>query len=182
MRKGMILAGLLMAGVFAVGFAAGQIGGIGRTSAATKQQPAVRALNPPPFAAHGFTHSPPALTLGPRADGTVTAVNGNTITVKPDGDRGPSPSNEYEKVTSIRLTSSTKYFGAPGQTAKASDIKVGSFVVAEGTLSSDQTTLTASKIMAPPKQGPPYFGRPPAGLPSGRFGFRQSHAGSGRGI
>src|SRR5438270_4248705 len=46
-------------------------------------------------------------TATPHADGTVTAVNGNTITVKPDADKAGS--NEYTKVTTIVVNGGRTY-------------------------------------------------------------------------
>jgi primosomal replication protein N len=100
----------------------------------------------------------PALNLGPRADGTVTAVNGNTVTIKSDGNQGPNPSSEYDSVATITLGSNTKYLAGPGQTADASSIKVGSFIVVKGTLSSDKTSLAATTVMLGGPHGHGGFG------------------------
>lgn len=80
----------------------------------------------------------------PHADGTVTAVNGNTITVKADSD--PAGSTEYTKVTTIVLTGSTTYGAGHDGTATKGSIVTGSYIVAEGTLSADGTTLTATQV------------------------------------
>lgn len=77
----------------------------------------------------------------PRAGGEVTAISGSTITVK---DRNGT------SVT-ITVTGSTTYDVA-GATAKLSDIKVGMFLVAEGTQNSDGS-LTATAVRAG-DQGP----------------------------
>ena len=66
--------------------------------------------------------------------------NGNTITVQADND--PAGSTEYTKVTTINLTDATTY---QGSTTKAA-IVVGAYVIAEGTVSSDGTTLTATSV------------------------------------
>ena len=49
-------------------------------------------------------------------------------------------------MTTIDLSNSTTYTKGFGQSGSASDIKVGSFVIAQGTLSSDGKTLTATKL------------------------------------
>lgn len=87
---------------------------------------------------------------GPHADGTVTGVNGDSVSVKPDND--PAGSNEYTKVTTIVLTSSTQYGGGRGQAATTTrpTITAGEFIVAEGTLSSDGAILTATKVSLRP--------------------------------
>lgn len=77
---------------------------------------------------------------GPHADGQVTAVNGNTITVAPDAD--PAGSDEYTKVTTILLTGTTTY--DTGTTTAS--IVVGVNIVAEGTVSADGLTLTATHV------------------------------------
>jgi hypothetical protein len=77
----------------------------------------------------------------------VTAVNGNTITVKADGNHGPSPSNEYNNVTTITLSSSTKYESGFGQSGSAKSIKVGTYIIADGTLSADGKSLSAATVM-----------------------------------
>jgi hypothetical protein len=157
MRKSIPFIGLATAGTFAIGLAVGQILGIGATSAAS--QPAARS-HP------SFAGPPPGRpTLGPRADGTVTAISGNTITIKGDGNHGPSPSTEYDTVTTVVVDSATKIHSGPGQSGTLSSIKVGSFVIAEGTLSSDKTTLTATSIMighlGSPGGSPGAWGPPP---------------------
>jgi hypothetical protein len=78
----------------------------------------------------------------PHAGGEVTAVTGSTITVK---DR------DGTSVT-IKVTGSTTYDVA-GSTAKLSDIKVGMFLVAEGTQNSDGS-LTATAVRAAGHDGP----------------------------
>jgi hypothetical protein len=163
MRKSLIGAGLAITAVFAVGFAVGQIAGINGSSAATIppnnsnaiQRPQFRFLGPPRFAvaggiARGFLRGAglrATTATGPRADGKVTAVNGNTITVQPGKDNGNEPSGESKTVTTIQLNSSTTYDNGPGQSGSASSIKVGDFIIAMGTVSSDGTTLTASHVM-----------------------------------
>jgi hypothetical protein len=101
---------------------------------------------------------------GPHAAGTVTAVNGSSITIKPDTN-GP---NAPQSVTTIVVTSSTQYFAGPksqGASATRSSIKVGSYVLATGTLSSDGKTLTAKRVFVLPSAPTGPFMR------SGHFGF-----------
>jgi len=160
MRKPLIVTSLFGAAIFTVGVVAGQIVGLPLSSAASKPSGQNNvATAPRPYAAH------PGFSLGPRADGTVTAVSGTTVTVKADGNRGPSPANEYDNITTITLTASTKYQSGFGQTGSAKSIKVGSFIIAEGTLSSDGKTLTATKVMVGGGHGPggpgPFGGPPP---------------------
>jgi Domain of unknown function (DUF5666) len=92
----------------------------------------------------GFGHSGGFGHMGgPGADGTVTAINGNTITIKPHTDRAGS---QEGSVTSIVVSSSTQYDAGPGVTAGKDSVKVGGFVRAEGTLSAGGKTLTASLV------------------------------------
>jgi hypothetical protein len=101
---------------------------------------------------------------GPHAAGTVTAVNGSSITIKPDTNRPDEP----QSVTTIVVTSSTQYFAGPksqGASATRSSIKVGSYVLATGTLSSDGKTLTAKRVFVLPSAPTGPFMR------SGHFGF-----------
>jgi hypothetical protein len=126
MRKSFIAATLLTIALFATGFVAGQVIGITPSSAAG----AIQTQTAPATASAASRH----------ADGTVTAVNGDAVTIKADADRAGS--NEYTGVTTVNLTGATQY--GSGQT-KAS-IKVGSHLVAEGAVSSDGTTLTATTV------------------------------------
>jgi len=84
--------------------------------------------------------------LGPHAAGQVTAINGNTITVKPF----TKPNGEQSSVTTIVLTGSTQYSSAGDASTTKNAIKVGSYVIAQGTLSADGNTLTASRVMVLP--------------------------------
>jgi hypothetical protein len=89
----------------------------------------------------------------PHAGGEVSAINGSTITVKgPDG-----------TTTTITVTGTTTYDVA-GATATLSDIKVGMFLVAEGTKNSDGS-LTATAVRAGDRGGPGWrgFGHAPDG-------------------
>jgi hypothetical protein len=72
----------------------------------------------------------------PHVGGEVTAVDGSTITVKQrDG-----------STATIKVTSSTTY-NVAGADAKLADLKVGMFLVAEGTKNADGS-LTASDVHA----------------------------------
>jgi len=97
---------------------------------------------------HGF--GGPGHMFGPHADGTVTAVNGDTISLKADADQ--TGSNEYTAVTSVVLTSATTYDGgrdsAPSTTKPS--ITVGEELVAEGTVSNGGATLTATRVSIHP--------------------------------
>ncbi|HCG02862.1 MAG TPA: hypothetical protein DEV93_20250 [Chloroflexi bacterium] len=131
MRRNFLAATLLTIALFITGFVAGQVLGITPSSAAgvTPTQTATA----PSTAAAGLSR---------HADGTVTAISGDTVTIKADADR--SGSNEYTGVTTVNLTSTTQY----GSSQSKASIKVGSYLIAEGTLSTDGTTLTATTISA----------------------------------
>ena len=129
MRNKFLALTLLTISLFATGYLAGQVIGI-TPSAAAGTTPRVTATAP----------SAAPAGLSRHADGTVTAINGDTVTIKADADR--SGSNEYTGVTTVNLNAATQY--SYGQ-SKAS-IKVGTYLIAEGTLSTDGTTLTATTI------------------------------------
>ena len=141
MRKPLIVTTLFGTVLFTVGMIAGQIFAAPLSFAASKPSIATNTAAPRTYAGH------PPVAPGPRADGTVTAVSGNTLTVRADGNHGPSPSNEYNNVTTILLTSSTKYQSGFGQSGGSKSIKVGTFIIAEGNLSADGKSLTATKVM-----------------------------------
>jgi hypothetical protein len=148
MRKIVMTAALVAATLFGIGYLAGQIRGASAGNAA-----AVATATPTETAPDGGPAGRPA--LGPRADGTVTAINGNTITVKADSDLGQS--EEYGKVTTIVLSGSTVYEAGhdSGTTATKSSIAVGSYIVATGTLSGDGTSLDAAQVhVMPAGMGP----------------------------
>jgi hypothetical protein len=90
--------------------------------------------------------------FGPHAAGQVTAINGNAITIKPSVNRGGAPGT----VTTIVVTSNTRYLTGPDTSATKAAVKVGSYVIARGTLSSDGKTLTATRVVVLP--GAPTFG------------------------
>jgi hypothetical protein len=134
MRRSLIALSLASAGLLSTGYVLGQFQGTTPASAAAKH-----TKNRP--AGHAKPHATGTAAARPRhADGTVTAVNGDTITVQADNDRAGS--DEYTQVTSIILTSSTTF--KPG-TTRASIVK-GAQIVAEGSVSSDGKTLTATSV------------------------------------
>src|SRR5947209_12861984 len=121
MRKPLIAVTLLAIAIFGVGYVAGQVLGISPTSAATSTTPTPTTTQP--GIGSGF-HGMQGDT--PHADGTVTAISGNTVTIKADADSG-SP-NEYTNVTTVQLTNSTQYDAGrddSGTTAGKSSITVG---------------------------------------------------------
>ena len=137
MSRILVALAVLIVAVFGIGYVIGQATGItsGVAAGTTPSRPSTGR-----WMGHHFDH------FGPHAAGQVSAVSGNTVTVKPTtGWRG-----ETSTVTSIALTGSTQYVTGPGNSADKSAIKVGSFVVATGTLSSDGKTLTASRVMILP--------------------------------
>lgn len=137
MRRSFVAIALIALAVFGIGYIVGQVRGVAPSAAATG-----RAVNAAPnsFDANAVTHPFAAGSMAKHADGTVTAVNGDTITVQADNDA--SNPNEYPSVTTIQLTGSTQYNVTGGKSA----IKVGSHIVAEGTVSADGKTLTASQV------------------------------------
>jgi hypothetical protein len=76
----------------------------------------------------------------------VTAINGDTLTIKADND--PAGTNEYTGVTTVILTSGTQYVAGHGSagTVSRSSITVGSTIIVEGTVSSDGKTITATTV------------------------------------
>jgi hypothetical protein len=80
---------------------------------------------------------------GPGAAGTVTAINGNTITIKPGTGLGGM---QQSSVTSIVVSSFTQYVAGFGASASKDSVKVGAFVRAQGSVSADGKTLTASLV------------------------------------
>ncbi len=105
--------------------------------------------------AEGTTNSDGSLTALrvtiqlPHLDGKVTAVNGTSYTVT--GRSGQS--------YTIVATAGTTYVNADGSSASASAVKTGTYIMAEGTLSSDGKTLTAQRISIAPSGA----GRGPGG-------------------
>lgn len=138
MNKPLIAITLLTAGTLGTGYVIGQIAGVSPSFAAggTHTHTANHSL-------HTNVANQPA---GAHADGQITAVNGDSITVTPDADRAGS--NEYTGVTTINLTSATKY--AAGHDAAATATRpafaVGQHIVAEGTVSADGKALSATLV------------------------------------
>lgn len=139
MRRRLVTVTLVAAGACALGGLAGQ------SLHPTSVEAAKKATHAKKSGTTAHAGSRQTGTTGtPHADGTVTAVKGNTITVKPDADKAGS--NEYTKVTTIVVSGSTTYAAGKGATATLASVTVGSYIVAEGTVSSDGTTLTATKV------------------------------------
>lgn len=158
MRK-LITAGTLLAlAIFGIGYVIGQVRGTSSSFAAGNV--------PTVFDGRTFAHpndvqgSTGAASMPKHADGTVTAVSGDSITVAADNDADNA--NEYGSVTTIQLTSSTQYNGISGKSA----ITVGSRIFAEGTVSSDGKTMTASRISVGGRGGCPH-GTPPSNITPG---------------
>lgn len=136
MHKTRLAASMFIAGTLATGYVLAQGSGATSAFAASKhKQASGTALHTHQTGRNGTPH----------ADGTVSAVNGNTITVKADTDKAGS--TEYTKVTTIVLTGSTKYNAGNGTTTTTKPtIAVGQYIVAEGTVSSNGVTLTATLV------------------------------------
>ena len=89
--------------------------------------------------------------IAPHAGGQVTAVTGSTIAVtQPDG-----------STATITVTGSTTY-QVNGNTATLADVKVGMFVVAEGTKDA-AGSITATSVRAGEKGGRGHGGHGPDG-------------------
>jgi hypothetical protein len=159
MHKALIVASLFVAGTFATGYILVQGTGATPTFAAGVKHKHTTGTN--------IRTQQTGKNATPHADGTVAAVNGNTITVKADNDQAGS--TEYTKVTTIVLTSATKYDNGPGSTTTTRPtITTGQHIVAEGTVSSDGTTLTATVVSVGthgPGHGGPHQGGPNQGGP-----------------
>src|SRR5579872_7082 len=140
MRKSAIIAALVAVVIFGVGYAIGQVRGATPGSAAG--QAPLQLSGALAFDGFGFH----GMFGGPHAAGTVTAISGDTLTIKPfTGPRGQSSA-----VTTVLVSSTTKYVSRPTTAASQSSVKVGTFIVATGTLSSDGKTLTAQEVMILP--------------------------------
>jgi hypothetical protein len=150
MKRPLIATALLAAGVFGAGIAVGEIGGIPGSSAATTTQAAPAATT---VVTPATTEAGPdaggnraGAQDTPHADGTVTAINGDTLSISAGTD--PSGTTELTGVTTVLLTSTTQYdagHDSSGTIGKSS-IKVGSYVIVDGTLSSDGKTITATSL------------------------------------
>ncbi|GAC1442637.1 MAG: hypothetical protein NVSMB52_00060 [Chloroflexota bacterium] len=104
---------------------------------------------------HSRGHGGGRHAFGPHADGTVTGVTANTISIKADTDKADTNkagTNEYTGVTTIKLTSATKYQASHDSAATTTKptITIGEYVVAEGTPSAGGTTLTATTVSIRP--------------------------------
>ena len=140
MHSKLIAAALLVGGTFATGYVVGQVGGITPSLAAAKHLHTSKSTIRTQQTGTGTARS-----STPHADGTVTAVNGDTITVQADTDAAGS--TEYTKVTTIVLTASTRYDAGAGTTTTTKPaIAAGQRIMAEGTVSADGTTLTATTV------------------------------------
>lgn len=161
MRKPLIALTLLITAVFATGYVIGQVRGAPIGSAASSPPNQPQSSEPwggfRVFGHFGGSSGPVGTKFvsGPHAAGQVTAINGNTITIKPDA----NDPDQKSSVTTIVLTGSTQYFAGPQTTASKASIKVGSFIFAVGTLSSDGKTLTASHVGIAPNGRPGKFVR-----------------------
>jgi hypothetical protein len=152
MKKTIIAAAVFAAGVFGVGYTVGQLGGISGTSAASATATSTATPSAPDA---GGPRGGMADT--PHADGTVTAINGDTLTISAGTD--PAGTDEYTGVTTVLLTSTTQYdtgHDSTGSISKSS-IKVGSYVIVNGTVSSDGKAITATSLGIAP--GGPVPGR-----------------------
>lgn len=111
----------------------------------------------------------------PKIAGQVTAINGSSYTVS----RFAGPFQTGTPATVTVVTSSSTTFATRGDTsANASAVKVGSFIIAEGTLSADGKTLQADRVLIAPASpaltpgaGPGGFGRMFRGHMFGPGGF-----------
>ena len=109
----------------------------------------------------------------PRIGGEVTAVNGSvngssyTVTAR------------FGTTYTVNATSSTTYVNRDGTATSASAVQVGTYIVAQGTLSADGKTLTAQRIVVAPAGTGRGFGFHRHGFGSGGPGFWPGHAGAG---
>jgi len=103
MRRPLIATTLVVAGTFGTGYLVGQIKGAAPSFAATTAAAKKHTANTTKKLVTGRATQKQAATpsTGKHADGQVTAVSGNTITVKADADKAGS--NEYTAVTTILL-------------------------------------------------------------------------------
>jgi Domain of unknown function (DUF5666) len=169
MRKPLIAVSLLVAAVFGVGYLVGQLGGPsvslaagGTTKHAAKRVAHKKTTTTKTTSKKAHTNAT-ATTSVAHADGTVTGVSGNAITVKADAD--PAGSTEYTGVTTIVLSGATKYRAGEGTTtATQPAIAIGEYIVAVGTLNG--TTLNAT-LVSVGMGGPGHGGPGPGGHASG---------------
>jgi hypothetical protein len=141
MKKTIIAAALFSSVVFGAGYAVGQIGGVtGSSAASAVVTPTTTQTTPDGGGRQAGAQDTP------HADGTVTAINGDTLTISADND--PAGTTEYTGVTTVVLTSATTYDAGHDSTGTVSksSIKVGSYVIVNGTVSADGKTITASSL------------------------------------
>jgi len=138
LNKPLIAITLLTAGTLGTGYVIGQIAGVSPSFAAGGTHTHT--------ASHSLRTNVANQPAGAHADGQITAVNGDSITVTPDADRAGS--NEYTGVTTINLSSATRYGAGRGAPATATRpaFAVGQYLVAEGTVSADGKTLSATLV------------------------------------
>ena len=163
MKKSVIASAILVTGMFGAGIAAGQLGGIPGSSAAsaittttTTQAASAAATTTTQTAPDQGGHQDGAQDA-PHADGTVSAINGDTLTISVGADSAGT--TEYTGVTTVILTSATQYDAGHDDTGtiSKSSIAVGSYIIVDGTLSSDGKTLTATSLRI--NAGGPVAGR-----------------------
>ena len=147
MKKSVIATAILVTGMFGAGIAAGQLGGIPGSSAASAITTTTTMQAAPDQGGQDAPH----------ADGTVSAINGDTLTISVGAD--PAGTTEYTGVTMVILTSATQYDAGHDDTGtiSKSSITVGSYIIVDGTLSSDGKTLTATSLRI--NAGGPVAGR-----------------------
>jgi hypothetical protein len=150
MKRTIIGSAILAVGLFGGGIAIGQIGGIPGSSAASAVATATTTQTVPDRGGH-----PDGAQDAAHADGTVSAINGDTLTIASGND--PAGTDEYAGVTTVNLTSATQYDAGHDSTGTVSksSIKVGSYVIVEGTVSSDGKTITATSLGILPGGGIP---------------------------
>ena len=121
----------------------GEVGGIPGSSAATV------VITP--------TTTQAAPDASARPDSAQATPHGDTLTISAGTD--PSGTSEYTGVTTVVLTSATQYDGGRDSsgTIGKSSIKVGSYVIVEGSLSSDGKTMSATSLGV--NSGSPVAGR-----------------------
>jgi len=93
------------------------------------------------------------------ADGSLTAlqvsiqeprIGGQVTTVNSDGSFVVAAHDPSGGTKTITTSAATSYAKPDGSTATAADIKQGSFIMAEGTLSADRSSLAAERIVIIP--------------------------------
>jgi hypothetical protein len=84
----------------------------------------------------------------PRIAGQVVSVTGSTIVL----------SDAQGFYRTLNVTSSTTYAKAAGSAATASDVVVGAFVMGEGSIAADHSTLSATIVVIGVPEGGPGHG------------------------